>query len=73
MFIKFVSQNFDIGDLRLGKLCDLSSTYVHICKLMGENEKRLFWTKAMLNTLKHCVTGRIDTLIRKIAASDPSS
>ena len=36
-------------------------------------EKRLFWTKPILNTLKHRVTGRIHTLNRKIATSDPSS
>ena len=35
-------------------------------------EKRLFWTTAILNTLKHRFTGRIDTLNRKSATSDPS-
>ena len=32
---------------------------------------RLFLTKTILNTLQHRVTGRIDTLNRKIATSDP--
>ena len=36
-------------------------------------EKRLFWMKTIINTLKHPVTGKIDTLNRKIATSDPSS
>ena len=33
-------------------------------KSMGENWKRLFWTKPILNTLKHRVTGRLNTLSR---------
>ena len=33
-------------------------------------ERRLFWTKTILNTLKHRVTGKIDTLNVKIATSE---
>ena len=68
MSIHFISQNFDIGVLRSGKFCDLSFVS-HWEKI----EKRLLWTKAILNTLKHQFTGRIETLNRKIAISDPSS
>ena len=42
-------------------------------KSMGENWKAPFLTKTILNTLKHQVTGRLDTLNRKIAINDPSS
>ena len=36
-------------------------------------EMRLFWAKTLRNALKHLVTGRLDTLNRNIATSDPSS
>ena len=62
--IKFISQNYYIGDFRSGQFCELS---------MGENWKRLFWTKSILNTIKHQGTGKIHTLNRKITPSDPSS
>ena len=66
--IKCISPNFDIGDQRSGQFCDLS------IKCQWEKiEKRLFWTKTVLNTLKHHVTGKIDTLNWKIATIDPSS
>ena len=35
-------------------------------------EKRLFWTKPILNNLKHRVISRIQTLNRKIATGDTS-
>ena len=38
-----------------------------------KNERRLFWTKAIQNTLKHRISGRIDTLSRNIMTDDPSS
>ena len=42
-------------------------------KWMGENERRPFWKKPIRSTLKHRVTGRLDTLSRNIATSDTSS
>ena len=42
-------------------------------KSMGENERRLFCTKTIQNTLKHRITGRIDFLSRNIVTGDPSS
>ena len=39
---------------------------------MGEKWKRLCWTNTIRNTLKHWVAGRINTLSRNIATSDPS-
>ena len=57
------SRNFDI---RSGQYCDLS-----IVRQWEKNEKRLFWTKTIRNTLKHRVTGRVDTLGRNISTSDP--
>ena len=66
--IKCISQNFDIGDLRSGQFCDLS-----IISQWEKNERRLFWKKTIRNTLKHRVTGRLDTLSRNIATSDPSA
>ena len=56
--IKCISPSFDIGDQRSGQFCDLSP------KCQWEKiEKRLFWTKTILNTfsLKHKITGTIDT------------
>ena len=35
-------------------------------------ERRIFWTKTIRITFKHRVTGRLDTLNRNIAISDPS-
>ena len=66
-FHKMMSQNFDIDGLRSGQFCDLSIKYMS----MGENWKRLFWTKPILNTLKHRITGRFPTLNRKISPSTP--
>ena len=34
---------------------------------MRENKRHLFWTETILSTLKHWVTGKLDTLNRKIA------
>ena len=66
--IRCISQNFDIGDLRSGQFCDLS-----IISQWEKNERRLFWTKTVQNTLKHRFTGRLDTLSRNIVTGDPSS
>ena len=45
-----------------------------LCKSQWEKiEKRLIWTNTILDTIRHRVTGRIDTLNRKNATSDPSS
>ena len=66
--IKCISQNFNIGDLRSGQFCDLS-----IISQWEKNERRLFWTKTIQNTLKHRLRGRIDTLSRNITTHDPSS
>ena len=66
--IKCISQNFDIGDLRSGQFWDLS-----IISQWEKNERRLFWTKNIQNTLKHRIRGRIDTLSRNIVTDDPSS
>ena len=66
--IKCLSQNFDIGDLRSGQFCDLS-----IISQWEKNGRRLFWKKTIGNTLKHRVTGRLDTLCRNIVIDDPSS
>ena len=68
MSIKCIFPNFDIGDQRSGQFCDLSMK----CE-WEKIEKRLFWTKTILNTLslKHQVTGRIDNLNWKIATSAP--
>ena len=63
--IRFMSLNFDIGALRAGQFCDLSI----ICKLIGENERRLFRTENILNTLKYRVRGKLDTLNQKTATS----
>ena len=52
--MKHRSQIFDIGDLsdlRSGQFCDLL-----IVSQWEKNEKRLFWTKTIQNTLKHQVT-----------------
>ena len=66
--MKCIPQNFDMGGLRSGQFCDLSI----ISQAMGENWKRLFWTKTILKTVKYRITGRIDILNRKIAISGPS-
>ena len=58
--------NFDIGDLRSDQFCDL-----FITSQLEKNERRLFWTKAIQNTLKHRVTGRIDILSRNIVTGEP--
>ena len=63
--IKRLSQNWDIGDLRSGQICALS-----IIKQWQKNEGWLFWTKNSLNTLKHRLTGKIDTLNRKIVTGE---
>ena len=42
MFIKCVSQKFDIDDLRSGQFSDLS-----IISQWEKNERRLFWTKTI--------------------------
>ena len=65
--MKCISRNFDIHDPRSGQFCDLS-----IISQWGKNERRLFWKKIIRNTLKHRVTGRLDTLSRNIETSDPS-
>ena len=68
MSIKFISQNFDIGDLRSGQFCDLS-----IISEWEQNEMRFEQKKKNIkNTLKHRVRGRIDTLSRNIVTDDPS-
>ena len=66
MSIKCKSQHFDIGGIRSGQFCDRS-----IISEWEKIEKRLFWTKTILSTLKQRVTGRIDTQNRKIVTSDP--
>ena len=66
--MKRISRNFDIGDLESGQFCDLSSI-----SQWEKNERLLFCTKAIQNTLKHRVTGRIDTLSRNIVTGDPLS
>ena len=63
---KCIYDNFDIGDLRSGQFCDLLSQWEKI-------ERRLFWTKRILNTLKHRVVGRLVSLNWKIVISDSSS
>ena len=65
---KCISHNFDIGDQRSGQFCDLS-----IISQWEKIQKRLFWMKVILNTLKRLVLGKIDNLNRKFATSDPSS
>ena len=49
-----------------GQFCGISHY-----KSTEKIERRLFWTKTIRNTLKHWVTGRLDTLHRKFANSDP--
>ena len=66
--IKCISRYFDICDPRSAQFCDLS-----IKSQWEKNERRLFWKKIIRNTLKHRVTGRLHTLSRNIATSDPSS
>ena len=68
MSIKYFSQNFDNGDLTSGQFCDFP-----IISQWEKIEKRLLWTKTIINTLKHRVTSRIDTLNRTITTCDPSS
>ena len=51
---------------RPGPVCDLS-----IISQWEKIEGHIFWTKPF-GTLKHRVTGRLDTLNRNIATSDPS-
>ena len=60
--------NFDIGDLSVRSIL----WPLHY-KSIGKNERRLFWTKTMKNTLKHRIRGGLDTLSRNIATDDPSS
>ena len=55
------------GHSRSGQFCDIL-----IISHREKNEIRLFWKKAIRNTLKHRVTGRLDTLSRNIENSDPS-
>ena len=66
--MKRISRNFDIGDLRSGQFCDLS-----IISQWEQNERRLFCTKTIQNTLKHRFTGIIGILSRNIVTGDPSS
>ena len=66
--IKQLSQNLDIGDPRSGQFCDLS-----IISQCEKNERHLFWTKTIWNTLEHRVTVIIDNLNHNIATSYPSS
>ena len=58
---KRISLNLNICDLTSGKFRDFS-----IKSQREKNERHLFWTKTILNTLKHRVIGRIDILNRKI-------
>ena len=60
------SENFDFGDTRSGQFCDLS-----IISQWEKSERRLFWRKTTCNTLKHQITGRLDTLSWNIATNDP--
>ena len=65
--IKCTSKNFSTGDQTSGQFCDHS-----IISQWEKIERRLFWTKTILNTLKHRVTSnktRRDTLNQKIATS----
>ena len=66
--MKRLSRNFYIRDLRSSQFCDLS-----IISQWEKNERRLFCTKTIQNTLKHRVTGIIDTLSRNIVTGDPLS
>ena len=66
--MKRISRNFDTRDLRSGQFCNLS-----IISQWEKNERRLFCTKTIQNTLKHRVKGIIDTLSRNIVTGDPSS
>ena len=66
--IKFISRDFDIGDPRSGQFCDLS-----IKSQWEKIERRFFCTKTIQNTLKHRVTGKLNTLNQNIATGDPSS
>ena len=68
---KCLSRNFDIDDLRSGQLCDLSITYMYISQV-DKNERRLFRTETIINTLKYSIVGNIDTRNRTIAPSDLS-
>ena len=65
--IKRLSRNLNFRDPRSDQCCDLS-----IISQCDKNERRLFWKKTIRNILKHRVTGRLDTLSRNIATSDPS-
>ena len=65
--IKRISRNFYIGNLRSEQFCDLS-----IISQWEKNERH-FFNKTIRNTLKHQITGRLDTLSRNIATSGPSS
>ena len=60
--IKCSSRNFDIGGPRSGQVRDLC--IISHCEKI---ERRLFWTKTILNALKYRVTGIIDVLNRNIA------
>ena len=64
--IKYMFLNFDIGGLTSDKFCDLS-----IISKWEKNERRLFCTKIIQNTLKHRATGRIDFLSRNIVTGVP--
>ena len=66
--IKCLSGSFDVGDPRSGQFCDLS-----IISKWEKIERRLFWTKAIGNTLEHRITVRIDTLSQNIGTSYPYS
>ena len=67
--VKWPHLNIVIGHLRSCQFCDLSSLHYKSIK-WEKTENHLFWTKTILNTLKHRATGKIDTLNRKVATSD---
>ena len=66
--MKWISLNFYIGDLRSGEFKVDLSIISHWEKI----RRRLFWTNTILNIFKHRATGKLDTLKRKIATTEPS-
>ena len=68
IFRVFVLCRPNCWSLRSSQFCDLS-----IISQWEKNERRLFCTKTIQNTLKHRVTGGIDTLSRNIVTGDPAS
>ena len=53
---KFLSRNFHIGDFGSCHYCRFA-----IISQWEKIERRLFWTKTILNTLEHQATGKLDT------------